>query len=162
MTKAKFTEFFEGLGFSDIRVVLSSGNIIFESDQTDTDALAKHIEGAMSSKLGYSRSAIVRSKAELQHIIDLDPYKGIEQDHNKEKYLLITFFRHDFSLPFSLPYTPSNKPFTILGQIDNAIYGTISLTSGKTPDYMSWLEKQFGKDITSRTPKTIRLILSRM
>jgi hypothetical protein len=64
-----------------------------------------------------------------------------------------------------LAYTPQNKPYTLLGKIDDAIYGSIDLSSvpgGKTPDYMSWLEKQFGADITSRTPKTIRLILSKM
>lgn len=162
MTKAKFTTFFEGLGFTGVQVVLASGNIIFESSSEDADALAGRIEKALPQKLGFRRSAIVRSEAELQNIIDLNPFQGVEQDHNKEKYLLITFFRHETSPPFTLPHTPENKPYTLLGQLDAAVYGVVDLTSGKTPDYMSWLEKQFGKDITSRTPKTIRLILSRM
>jgi uncharacterized protein (DUF1697 family) len=162
MTKDAFTTFFEGLGFAGVKVVLGSGNIIFESPSEDQDALAKQIEAALPIKLGYSRSVVIRSEAELQHLIDQDPFQGVEQNHNKEIYLLVTFFRYEPTISLELPFTPENKPYTLRGQLDNAVYGSIDLTSGKTPDYMAWLEKQFGKDITSRTPKTIRLILTRM
>jgi len=162
MTGEKFRSFFEELGFTGVQVVLASGNIIFESSNGDKEALAQRIEKALPEKLGYSRGVIIRSKSELQNLIDLDPFRGIEDSHNKGKYLLITFFRYAPTISLQLPYTPENKPYTLMGRIDNAIYGSVDLTSAKTPDYMSWLEKQFGKDITSRTPKTIRLILSRM
>lgn len=162
MTGEKFKGLFKELGFTGVRVVLASGNVIFESPSTNTDSLAELIEKALPQKLGFKRSAIVRSQVELQHLIDLDPFKGIEQQHNKQTYLLVTFFRQSPKLSFTLPHTPENKPYTILGKIDNAVYGSIDLSSAKTPDYMAWLEKQFGKDITSRTPGTIRLILSKM
>jgi uncharacterized protein (DUF1697 family) len=162
MTGAKFKDFFEELGFTGVQVVLASGNIIFESPKGNTNTLAERIEKALPQKLGFSRAAIVRSQAELQNLIDLDPFKGVEQSHNQGTYLLVTFFRQMPVMPFKLPHTPANKPYTVLGKIDDAIYGSIDLSSGKTPDYMAWLEKQFGKDITSRTPKTIRRILSKM
>lgn len=162
MTKEAFTSCFEALGFTGVNVVLASGNIIFESSSTDQEALAVQIEAALPQKLGFKRSVVIRSEAELQHLVDQDPFQGIEQNHNKEIYLLVTFFRLTPNISLRLPYTPDNKPYTLLGRLDNAVYGSIDLTSGKTPDYMTWLEKQFGKDITSRTPKTIRLILSRM
>jgi uncharacterized protein (DUF1697 family) len=162
MTGAKFKSFFEGLGFTSVQVVLSSGNVIFESPDANVNNQAERIEKALPQQLGFSRSVIVRSQLELQKLIDLDPFKGIEQHHNKERYLLVTFFRRTPDVPFKLPYTPENKPYTILGRVDDAVYGSIDLTETKTPDYMSWLERRFGKDITSRTPKTIRLILSRM
>ncbi|HLZ14798.1 MAG TPA: DUF1697 domain-containing protein [Candidatus Saccharimonadales bacterium] len=162
MTGEKFKQFFGGLGFTGVQVVLASGNIIFESPDSDEEALAERIENALPQKLGFNRSVIIRSEAELQSLIGLDPFKGIEQSHNKAMYLLITFFRHAPTLHVKLPFTPDGKPYTLMGSTDNAVYGSVDLTSGKTPDYMAWLEKQFGKDITSRTPKTIRLILSRM
>lgn len=162
MTKEAFTSCFEALGFTGVKVVLASGNIIFESSSTDQAALAVQIETALPQKLDFKRSVVIRSESELQHLVDQDPFQGIEQNHNKEMYLLITFFRFTPNISLQLPYTPENKPYTLLGRLDDAVYGSIDLTSGKTPDYMTWLEKQFGKDITSRTPKTIRLILSRM
>lgn len=162
MTKEKFTSFFEALDFTEVQVVLASGNIIFASSSSDEDALAKKIESALPQKLGFSRSVIIRSETALRDLINQDPFKGVEQQHNKEKYLLITFFRNTPTISMQLPFTPDNKPYTLLGSLGSAVYGSVDLTVGKTPDYMAWLEKQFGKDITSRTPKTIRLILSRM
>ena len=162
MTSDAFKSFFKELGFDGVQVVLASGNIIFQSADDHPDALAERIEAAMPRKLGFSRSAIIRSEAELRQLIDHDPFKGTEHHHNKEMYHLVTFFRHTPTIPFRLPYAPENKPYVLFGRIGDAVYGSVDLTSGKTPDYMAWLEKQFGKDITSRTPKTIRLILSRM
>jgi uncharacterized protein (DUF1697 family) len=162
MAGAKFKSFFEELGFTGVRVVLASGNIIFESPSRNTMTLAEVIEKALPKKLGFKRSVIVKGQLELQNLIDLNPFKGIEQNHNKEAYLLVTFFKQKLNISYKFPYTPENKPYILLGKIDNALYGSIDLSSSKTPDYMAWLEKQFGKEITSRTPKTIRLILSRM
>jgi uncharacterized protein (DUF1697 family) len=162
MTKEAFTSFFEGLGFTGVQVVLASGNVIFENPSTDAIALTERIEKSLPEKLGFSRSVILRSEAELQHLIDQDPFAGIEHHHNKEAYLLITFFRNTPGTVPELPYSPEGKRFTLLGQIDASLYGSVDLTGTKTPNYMAWLEKQFGKDITSRTPKTIRLILTRM
>jgi uncharacterized protein (DUF1697 family) len=162
MTGEKFKSLFEGLGFTGVQAVLASGNVIFESPSNDSDALAKLIEKALPEKLGFTRSVIIRSQSELQNLIDLDPFAGIEQNHNKGTYLLVTFFRQTPVISLKLPHTPDGKPYTLLGRIDDAVYGTIDLSGGKTPDYMAWLQKQFGKDITSRTPKTIRLILARM
>jgi len=162
MTGEKFRSLFEELGFTQVQAVLASGNVIFESPNSNTNTLAELIEKALPQKLGFKRAVIVRSQIELKNLIDLDPFKGIEQNHNKQTYLLITFFRKTPAITFKFPYNPENKPYTLLGRINNAVYGSIDLSSGKTTDYMAWLEKQFGKDITSRTPKTIRLILSRM
>lgn len=162
MTSDKLRSFFEELGFTGVQVVLASGNIIFESSSNDEDALVRRIEKALPQKLGFSRNVIIRSELELRNLINLDPFKGIEHRHNKEIYLLITFLRHAPTVLLKLPHKPENKSYTLMGNIDRAVYGSIDLTSGRTPDYMAWLEKQFGKDITSRTPKTIRIILSRM
>lgn len=160
MKGEKLKTLFEELGFANVQTVLASGNVIFKSPDSNTNLMAERIEKALTQKLGFSSRAIIRSQAEIQKLIDRDPFKGLA--HNKETYLLVTFFRRKPNIAFKLPYRPDNKPYTLIGRIDNAVYGSISLTTGKTPDYMSWLEKQFGKNITSRTPKTIQLVLSRM
>ena len=162
MTKEKFKAFFESLGFTSIQVVLASGNIVFEDFSGDANALAVRIEAALPKVLGFQRSVIIRSQANLRSIIEADPFAGIEQAHNKAKYLLITFFRQPPAVSPQLPYTPENKPYTLLGSFDGCVFGVVDISLGKTPDYMAWLEKQFGKDITSRTPQTIRRILAVM
>jgi hypothetical protein len=46
--------------------------------------------------------------------------------------------------------------------VDGAICSVIDLTGSRTPDLMLRLEKQFGKEITTRTWKTVERILKAM
>jgi uncharacterized protein (DUF1697 family) len=55
-----------------------------------------------------------------------------------------------------------NRDYTLLGMVDGAICSVIDLTSSQTPDLMLWLEKKFGKEITTRTWKTVERILKVM
>ena len=45
---------------------------------------------------------------------------------------------------------------------DNALFTVTDNTVVKTTDLMTWLEKEFGKEITSRTWLTIHRILKKM
>jgi uncharacterized protein (DUF1697 family) len=152
--------FFEDLGFKNVQTVITSGNVIFESNSRSVAALEAKIEQALPKKLGFSSTTIIRSQAELEELVNKDPYKG--QIHNQHGYQLVTFFKTQPKTLPKLPLQPSGKPYRLLGQIDNAVFGTVDLTNGKTPDYMAWLEKQFGKDLTSRTWQTIERILKKM
>jgi uncharacterized protein (DUF1697 family) len=161
MRGEKLRAAFEAAGFTNVQTVLASGNVVFESQDNDQEAIAGRIEKALPEQLGFSSAAVVRSQAELQKLADQDLFAGYT--HSKNLYLLVTFFRHSPpTLAFTLPHTPQGKPYTLLGKTDGAVYGKIDLTGGKTPDYMAWLERQFGKEITSRTPNTIRLVINKM
>ena len=161
MKGEKLKAFFEEFGFTNVQTVLGSGNVIFESTSNDTNEMAERIENVLPQKLGFNSTTVIRSQSALQALVDQDPFKG-QQHSNTGIYLLLTFFRNPSNIPTTLPQAPDNKPYVLLGRIDDAVFGKIDLGQGKTPDYMVWLERQFGKDITSRTPKTIELILSKM
>lgn len=160
MKPAKLKECFEAIGFSNVRTVISSGNVVFDSPTANPSKLEATIEKALPQHLGFTSTTIIRSKADLEKLVAHDPYKS--KTHSQQDYLLVTFFKHEHKIPFKLPYHPEDKPYTLLGQLDHAVYGTVDLTTGKTPDYMVWLEKQFTKDITSRTWLTIHRILKKM
>lgn len=160
MKGEKLRWFFEELGFKNVQTVITSGNVIFESDVKDATALEAKIEDALPKKLGFSSTTIIRSQAELQKLVDKDPYKGTS--HSQQTYTLVTFFKTKPKDMPKLPLQPPGKPYTLLGQVDNAIYSVVDLTTGKTPDFMTWLERQFGKQITSRTYNTITRILNKM
>ena len=156
----KLKALFEELDFSNVQTVITSGNVIFESHRSNTTTMTKDIEEALPEKLGFTSTVIIRSRSQLQKLVDQDPYK--ELAHDQKTYLLVTFFKESHNIKIKLPYTPNDKPYTLLGRIDDAVYGSVDLTAGKTPDYMVWLERQFSKDITSRTFKTIQRILTKM
>lgn len=159
-TNAKLCSALEAMGFSNPRSVISSGNIIFESDQTDTRQLETTIEAGWPELLGFQATTLVRSEQQLQHIIDADPFDGVS--HSNSSYLLVTFFKHPTAPEFDIPFQPPNKPYKVVNYMDASLFTITDNTVVKTTDLMTWLEKQFGKEITSRTPVTIQRILKRM
>src|SRR5687768_15284545 len=85
-TNEKLRGVLESLGFSGVESVISSGNIIFESDESDVHKLEEMIEEAWPKQLGFQATTIVRSEQQLQKIIDADPFKGAA--HSESSYLL--------------------------------------------------------------------------
>ena len=151
MHGSKLKAVLEGLGFKNVQPVISSGNVIFESNSKDIAALEDKIQKAWPAKLGFNSTTVVRSQEQLQALVAQDPYKDTE--HSRSSYLLVTFFKQppDISLP----------NFHSAGGV-NALCSTVDTTAGKTPEFMIKLERQFGKEITSRTWLTIHRILKKM
>jgi uncharacterized protein (DUF1697 family) len=150
----------ESLGLKNVRSVISSGNVVFESDETDIAQLEHMIESAWPTQLGFKATTIVRSQEQLQSIIDSDPFDGTT--HSSANYQLVTFFKQPTKPQFDLPYYPPGKPYKVVGYKDNVLYTVTDNSLIKTSNLMTWLEKQFGKEITSRTPLTVERILKKM
>ncbi len=138
MKGEKLSEFFEYLGFKNVATVIASGNVVFESDLKDTKALESRIEKELPKYLGFSRIVIIRAQNELKKLVAKDPFKGIPDE--TPNYLIITFFK-------------DRKP---------ELCTVINTDEGRTPDFMGKLEKQHGKEITTRTWKTVGRIIKKM
>ena len=159
-TNEKLRGVLESLGFSSVESVISSGNIIFESNEHSVRKLEEAIEAAWPKQLGFQATTIVKSQTQLQELLDADPFNGTA--HSNSSYLLVTFLKRPTRPNFSLPYQPPGKPYKVVEYADGVLFTITDNTVIKTTDLMAWLEKQFGKDITSRTPMTIQRILKRM
>jgi uncharacterized protein (DUF1697 family) len=151
MHGTKLKSVLEDLGFNNVQTVISSGNVLFESDSTDTAKMEAVIEYAWPVKLGFTSTTIIRSREQLHALVAQDPYKGMT--HKRETYLFVTFFKQ-------LPTVHPDNFYSNLGV--NALCSIIDTTTAKTPDFMSKLERQFNKNITSRTWNTIQRILKKM
>lgn len=151
---------FESLGFTGVRPVITSGNVVFQSGIPDTAKLEPMVEAALPRLLGFERAVFIRSQAELQALVDANPFPGIEQ--GPKHYITVTFLKNQPKNPPDLPHKPENKEFEILALYDRAISATLDQTSEKTPNMMNWLEREFGKDITTRTWKTVNRLLAKL
>lgn len=120
-------KFFEDLEFTNVKPVISSGNVVFESASNNSQALEAKIEEELPKKLGFSKTTIVRSEKDLKKFAAKDPFKGVIDE--KPNYLIVTFFK-------------DRKP---------EMATVIDLSSAKTPDFMVKLEKEYGKELTTRT-----------
>lgn len=160
MSHDSFRKFFGDLGFANATPLISSGNIIFETEEKDSTKLEKIIEEALPKKLGFARSTIIRSQEDLKKLIAENPFAGYEDSHSST--LNVTFLKNSQKIDFEFPYQVEGKNYKLIGMHDNAVFTVINLDSERTPDLMVWLEKQFGKEITTRTWKTVNRIAKKM
>lgn len=81
---------FEEMGFNNVRTVIASGNVLFET-QGSAAKLAPKIETALSKEFKYSACVVVLSEAELGSVIKGAP-RGFGKEPAKYRYDVI-FFR---------------------------------------------------------------------
>ena len=62
-----------GLGFTDGRTLLQSGNAVFTTRSTKPETLARRIAGAIDEQLGLDVGCLVRNGDELQAVIEDNP-----------------------------------------------------------------------------------------
>lgn len=151
MHGSKLQSVVESLGFTNVKPLLSSGNVVFESESSDMSEMESIMEKAWPEKLGFNSKTIIRSQSQLQALVKNDPYQGTA--HAPSTYLLVTFFKHPQS-GIEQNYYNDLKV--------NVLCSNLDTTTSKTPDFMVKLERQYGKEITSRTWLTIQRILKKM
>lgn len=160
MQNAKLRGVFEDLGFTSVQSIISSGNIIFETDRTDVKVMETELEAAWPLELDFTSTTIIRSESQLKKLLNLQPFQRLT--HNQSSYLMVTFGKHPLEIPFKLPHHTPGKPYTLRGATKHELFTVTDNTQVKTTDLMTWLEKQFGKEITSRTWLTVERIAARL
>jgi len=65
---------FEQARLTNVRSVIASGNVLFDSRASDAAALEKRIESALRKGLGYDVETFVRSPDELDAVVAHDPF----------------------------------------------------------------------------------------
>lgn len=162
MTNDKLRGVFERLGFADVASVLASGNIVFRSAEADVRMLEHRIEEALAADLGLASRTIVRSHPELRALMDSDPFPGLT--HGRGTYLTATFLKDAATSSKVIPDQPD--PRTQVVRYDSVARVVLAITDnsdpGKTSGFMSWLERSYGQDITTRSWLSVQRIVKRL
>ena len=141
---------FEAAGFSDVKTVLGSGNVVFSWRSSTGASLQRKAEAAMTKMLGRSFLTIVRSIDELRALLAADPFAAFDVAPGARR--VVTFLREP-------PATTVALPVELEGARIHAIAGRELFTSYvqglKTPVFMALIERSFGKELTTRTWDTV-------
>ena len=159
ITMADLKKTFEKMGFKHVRTFLASGNVVFESEQTDKAALTREIESGLKAVFNKEINVILRSLDDLKKFQSSEPFKGITVTPSIRLYIT---FLSEKSRPgtIALPYTSPQKEFSILHATALKIFSVIDLSKGKgTPDVMNILKNEYGSNITTRNWNTILKVL---
>src|SRR2546430_546583 len=143
-------EAFEAAGFTDVKTVLGSGNVVFDARSTSEDALQQKAEEAMQDRLGRAFPTIVRPVEQLRKILASDPYRAFKVNPKAKR--IVAFLRGRPTAKIKLPVELGGA--RILAMKDGEIFSAY-LPNPKGPVFMSLIEKTFGKDLTTRTWDTV-------
>lgn len=162
MTNDKLRGVLDGLGFTMVGSVLASGNITFRSADADVHALEQQIEDALAAELGFASRTIIRERSELRALLDSDPFPGVT--HGRDTYLTATFLKCAAPAPGVILEQPD--PRTRVVRYDRVARAILAITDnslpGQTAGFMSWLEKSYGKDNTTRSWLTVQRIVKKL
>ncbi len=76
-----------GLGATDVRTYVNSGNVVFRSDEPDAASLERTIADAIREKLGQEVPVVIRTGEEMAEIVRSNPFPDVT-DH---RTLHVTF-----------------------------------------------------------------------
>jgi uncharacterized protein (DUF1697 family) len=142
---------FEAAGFAEVRTLLSSGNVVFNSRSSKEALLVRKAEEAMHSGLGKSFGTFVRSASYLQALLDAEAFAEFSLPAQAKR--VVTFLRTAPKGKVDLP--PERDGARILKVVGTEVLCAY-VPGPKGPAFMSVLERTFGKDITTRTLDTVR------
>lgn len=141
----------ESLGYTGVRSVLNSGNVVFHAAGTTAAEAAGTIEETLVLKLGVAAKVIVLDRDELAAVVDANPLLGVATDHAR----LVVFLLAD----------PAQRDK--LAALDGKDWGCEHLSVGARAAYV-WcpegildsaaataLGKQLGDGTTSRNWNTL-------
>jgi len=141
------------LKFENVLTLLNSGNIVFDAFATEPDIIEKKISEHLEKTFGFPIPTIMRKAEKIDELISLNPFKDIVV--TKDIRLYVSLLRKDIKDDFTIPWSSDDKSFRIIGKSDKTIFSVLDLARYKTPKAMEALERQYGKDITTRNWKTI-------
>ncbi|HEY4479132.1 MAG TPA: DUF1697 domain-containing protein [Candidatus Paceibacterota bacterium] len=149
-------EVFEELGFKNVRTVLASGNVIFESARSNSSALWNtriKIEKKLKKTFGFEIGVHLRTMNQVVKMLHAKPFKNTKI--TPETRLYVTFVQEGTKNKIKIPHISPDKSLQILKITGEEVLSILDLEKNGTADAMNMLQKLFGKNITTRNWNTI-------
>ncbi|PZT73510.1 MULTISPECIES: DUF1697 domain-containing protein [unclassified Streptomyces] len=154
----RLRELFTELGLASVRSYIQSGNVFFESGETDRPALAARIGDHLARALGYDVAVCLRTVPELEALIARDPFQDVEATDDIRRCVVFTTEPVDPDL--ELPLLSPKKDMEIIGTTAYEAFVVWHLINGRAPGAKGFQESVLGHDATTRFFHTVVKILA--
>jgi uncharacterized protein (DUF1697 family) len=147
---------FEALGFSDVQTYIQSGNVVFKTAKISEASLVKKIAQKILEDFGFSVSILIRTPAELQDLIERNPFS--KQAEAGDAPLYVTFLSGPPAKgaeDLLKPYATASEQFVVSGR---EIYLLYPKGYGQTKLSNAVIEKKLSTQATTRNWRTINTL----
>ena len=141
----------ENAGYTKVKTILSSGNVVFDTASGSVAAIERGIEAGLTKQLGCSFYTIVRSVEELYDLIEADPYADFDLPTDAKR--VVTFARKLPSPKSSLPVERHGAQILAAGGREAF---SAYVPSPRGPVFMELIKATFGSEVTTRTWDTVK------
>lgn len=156
---AELRQVFEELGFTQVKTLLASGNVLFNCAEEEPAALTQRIEQKLLQAFGHEIGVILRSRAEIQALVDADPFREITVTPQTRLY--ITFYCEPPKSDPAALLSSGQKDFQVIRIFPGAVASVLTLSAETgTTESMKILEKVLGKKVTTRNWNTVLKVLA--
>ncbi|MCS6760094.1 MAG: DUF1697 domain-containing protein [Candidatus Devosia euplotis] len=131
---------FEAMGFANVKTLLASGNVLFDSEPGAVQAEA--IAAALEQRFSFGIGTVLRIQDDIRSIIASDPFKGrVENDDTK---LYVTFVADRRARTLPLPCAAAGD-FEVVGVNDGEVFMLVyRLPNGPFGEGMEQVSRHFG------------------
>ncbi len=152
-------ELFRELELANARSYIQTGNIFFDTAESDHRVLDSRIEWHLSQALGYEVPIFLRTVPELEDALHPNPYEGVEV--TPDTRLLVVFTSELLTCEQPLPLRFANGAVEILHITRSEVFVVYRLVNGRPPNVAAFLKRAFGRrsKTTSRFYETSLKIL---
>jgi uncharacterized protein (DUF1697 family) len=147
---ATLREVFDGLGYTDVRTYVNSGNVVFDGPK----ATAKKIEQAIEAQFGFDVAVVLRTRDELAQVVADDPF-GDLADHPARYFVLFADRKLDAHKAEGVDTGPGEQWAVCEREIH--LWLPEGVQGSKVLKGMT--EKRFGATLTSRNRRTVGKLL---
>ncbi len=150
---AELRECFQRLGFTAVKTVLNSGNVLFSAERMKSAALAQTIEDGIEAQFGMKVAVIVRSRRGIQTILALQPFAKIPVTENTRLY--VTFLAEKRAEARAVQLASATADLQILPGTEREGFSVLTISGPKSIDALHYLDRFFGKRSTTRSWATV-------
>lgn len=144
---------FESMQFGHVRTYIQSGNVIFETDETDTGKLVRAIEAEITRTFGFDVVVVMRTADELEAVIERNPFAAaIDSEDGRVYVSFLSAEPTSAAIDHLLTYTCEADEYRAIGR---EVYILSRKGYGKSLFSNNFLEKKLGVSATTRNWESV-------
>lgn len=136
------------LGFENMSTYIQSGNVIFESDETDELALGQKIETLLKEELDFNVPTAVRTMDHIRELLKRNPFKGRTRDDMHLHWVL--FLTDKPAAKLDLPMWSPKRDTEVFAQDGLEVFEVLHLPEDRRVKDFPALGKALGVPVTAR------------
>jgi uncharacterized protein (DUF1697 family) len=157
---SELRKLFEKLGYSNVETFIASGNVVFQTEESNPKVLAANIATALRARLGYDVATFLRSDTELAAITAHKPFR--QELLDSMPALNIAFVAEPVSAAGAKKLAALESKIDLFIVHGREIYWLCKVKQSESKFSNAVLEKALGVPATMRGVNTVRKLVAKL